>query len=158
DLLDRVCIALAAGRRTGRQRRHLARESILARSSHTSRTRRLHASAYAVLVQFEQCIPSFALRRRRSFFVAFDLRYRAGVFTPCSFRFLPVTDDRRPALFQFSVGRALAGSWFLIDLFCAVAIVATGTFVSAAIGNPGKSAGFTRCVIFAQASFVQADT
>ena len=110
-----------------------------------------------MLVQFQQCIPSFALRRRRSFFIAFDLRYRAGAFTPCSFRSLPVADDRRPSLFQFSVGRAFAGNWFLIHLFCAMAIVAAVTLVSAALVNSGPSAGFNSYAIFAQASFVQAD-
>ena len=55
------------------------------------------------------------------------------------------------------MGRAFAGNRFFIDLFCAVAAVATGTFVAAGIGDPGYSAGFASWFVFAQASFVQTD-
>ena len=55
------------------------------------------------------------------------------------------------------MGRAFAGGWFLIDLFCAMAIVATGAFVASGIDDSGYSAGFTHRVIFAQASPVQTD-
>src|SRR5690242_1594338 len=120
DLLGRVRVALASSRRPDRQRRYPAGESIPASSSYTNRARRLHASAYALLVRLEQCIPPFALRRRRSFLVAFDHRHRAGTVTACSFRSLPLIDDRRSGLFQFSVGRSFAGNWFSINLFCAV--------------------------------------
>src|SRR5437899_8438652 len=55
------------------------------------------------------------------------------------------------------MGRVFAGGWFLIDLFCAMAIVATGAFVASGIDDSGYSAGFTHCVLFAQASSVQTD-
>ena len=55
------------------------------------------------------------------------------------------------------MGRAFAGDGFFIDLFCAVAVVATGIFVAAGIGDPGYSAGFASWFVFAQGSFVQTD-
>ena len=53
------------------------------------------------------------------------------------------------------MGRAFAGGWFLIDLFCAMAIVATGAFAATGIDDSSYGAGFTHCVVFAQASSVQ---
>ncbi len=41
------------------------------------------------------------------------------------FVFVLVAHNRRTSLFQFSMGRAFAGDGFFIDLFCAVAAVAT---------------------------------
>ena len=41
------------------------------------------------------------------------------------FVFVLVAHNRRTSLFQFSMGRAFAGGGFFIDLFCAVAAVAT---------------------------------
>jgi hypothetical protein len=73
------------------------------------------------------------------------------------------------------MGRAFAGDGFFIDLFCALAVVATGTFVAAAVvwspafrrpeprkrGTPSSLdyilAGFANWFVFAQASFVQTD-
>src|SRR5215467_10632754 len=55
------------------------------------------------------------------------------------------------------MGRAFAGGWFLIDLFCPMAIVATGAFVASGIDDSGYSACFKDCVVFAQASSVQTD-
>src|SRR4030095_15058507 len=43
---------------------HVAGESIPAGSSRTNRSTRLHASADALLVVFEQRVPSFSLRQR----------------------------------------------------------------------------------------------
>ena len=88
-------------------------------------------------------------------FVAVDFRNRSGAFTRCSFCFLLVAHDRWPRVFQFSMGRSFAGDRFFIDLFCAMAAVAAGTFVAAGIGDPGYSAGFASWFVFAQVSFVQ---
>src|SRR5262249_29804953 len=63
----------------------------------------------------------------------------------------------RTNLFQFSVGRAALGNRFPIDLLCAMATVAAGTFVATATSDPDHSAGFTHCVVFAQGSSVQTD-
>ena len=68
-----------------------------------------------------------------------------------------VAHNRRPRLFQFSMGRPFAGDRFFIDLFRAVAAVATKTFVAAGIGDPGYGAGFASWFVFAQGSFVQTD-
>ena len=73
------------------------------------------------------------------------------------FVFVLVARNRRPGFFQFSMGRPFARDWFFIDLFCAVAAVATKTFVAAGIDDPGYSAGFASWFVFAQASFVQTD-
>ena len=55
------------------------------------------------------------------------------------------------------MGRPFAGDRFFIDLFRAVAAVATGTFVVAWIGDRGYGAGFASWFVFAQAPFVQTD-
>src|SRR5262249_8612492 len=73
------------------------------------------------------------------------------------FRFVLVAHNRRTSLFQFSMGCAFAGDRLFIDLFRAVAAVATETFVAAGISDPGYSAGFASWFVFAQASFVLID-
>ena len=72
---------------------------------------------------------SFSLRQRRFLFVAVDFRNRSGGSTRCSFCFVLVAHNRGPRLFQFSMGRPFAGDGFFIDLFCAVAAVATGVAI-----------------------------
>ena len=54
------------------------------------------------------------------------------------------------------MGRAFAGDWIFVDLFRALAAVATET-ASAGIDDPSYSAGFACRLVFAQASFVQID-
>src|SRR5258708_23651741 len=53
------------------------------------------------------------------------------------------------------MGRPLAGAWFFIDLFPAVAAVATRIFVASGPGDSGHTAGFASWFVFAQGSFVQ---
>ena len=55
------------------------------------------------------------------------------------------------------MGRPFAGDRFFIDLFRAVAAVATGIFVATGTGDPGYTTGFESWFVFAQASFVQTD-
>ena len=56
------------------------------------------------------------------------------------------------------MGRAFAGDWILVDLFCALAAVATGVAIVATISaSAWKLAGFASWFVFAQASFVQTD-
>ena len=55
------------------------------------------------------------------------------------------------------MGRPFAGDRFFIDLFRALAAVATKTFVAAGTADPGYSAGFASWFVFAQVSFVQTD-
>ncbi len=73
------------------------------------------------------------------------------------FVFVLVADNRRPGLFQFSMGRAFARDRFFVNFFCAVAAVAEGAFMLAEVTAPGYSAGFAGWIVFAQASFVQID-
>ena len=60
--LVEIARTLGAGGRTCWQQRRVARESIPAGSSGSTRTRRLHCVADALLVQLERCVSSFSLR------------------------------------------------------------------------------------------------
>ncbi len=73
------------------------------------------------------------------------------------FVFVLVAHNRRPGLFQFSMGRPFAGDGVSIDLFCAVASVATGVAIVATIIAVGQGTGVPCRIVFAQASSVQTD-
>jgi hypothetical protein len=51
------------------------------------------------------------------------------------------------------MGRAFAGDGFFIDLFCALAAVATGTCIRAGIGDPGYGHRFRKLVCFCSSFF-----
>ena len=87
DLSDRIRVAVGASGRTDRQRWCVARESVPAGSSRTTRQRRVRSFAHALLVQLEQRVSPFPLWRRRCPLVAFDLRDRACAVARRSFLF-----------------------------------------------------------------------
>src|SRR5205823_10506046 len=55
------------------------------------------------------------------------------------------------------MGRAFAGNRLFIDIFFALAAMATKTFGAAGSDDPRYNAGFASRFVFAQASFVQTD-
>ena len=55
------------------------------------------------------------------------------------------------------MGRAFAGNRLFIDVFFALAAMATKTFGAAGSDDPRYNAGFACRLVFAQASFVQTD-
>jgi hypothetical protein len=59
--------------------------------------------------------------------------------------------------FQFSMGRPFAGDELFVDVFCAVAAVASGLLIVARISAVAHAAGVACWIVFAQASFVQTD-
>src|SRR4029077_9247160 len=155
-LFDRIPVALGASGWTDWQRRDVAPESVPAGRSRTTWARRVRSVADTLLVQLEQRVSSFPLRRRRCSFVAFNFRDRAGAFTRRAFFVLPVAHRCRTNLPQFSMGRSPARDRLSSHLFCALATLAKGAFVVAGIDDPGYSrAGFARGFVFAQVSSVQ---
>src|SRR5438067_9577483 len=158
DLLHRVRFILGASGWPDRQRRDFTGESIPASGPRTSWTRRILSIADALLVQLEQCVSAFSLRRWRCSLVAPDSRHRPGSFAGGTFCLLPVALHCWTNLFQFSMGRSPDRNWFFIHFPRAVATLANGADVVAGLSIPGYSrAGFTRGFVFAETSLVQTD-
>src|SRR6266536_811013 len=129
-LLNRVRFALGPSGWADWQQRDLADKSISSGGSRTTRRPRLLALADALLVQFEQCISSFPLRRRCRFVVAPNRRSRSGRFAHRTVRLLPVAYDRWTSFSELSMGHSAAGDGLFGDLSRAVAKLAkawTGT-------------------------------
>src|ERR1051326_6138173 len=74
NLFNRARVPLGPSRRTCRQQRRVACQSILAGGSCSRWIRRLHSVADALLVWLERYVSPSSLRRRVPFFVAADSR------------------------------------------------------------------------------------
>ena len=147
-LLNRVRFSLGPSGRTYWQQRDLANKSISAGDSRTTRRPRLLAVADALLVQFEQCISSFSLRRRCRFVVPPNRRIRSGVFAHRAVRLLLVPYDRWTSFSELSMGHSASGDGLFGDLSRAMATLAkawTGT------------TSLARSVVSAQAAAFQID-
>src|SRR6266542_4520184 len=147
-LLNRVRFGFGASGLAYWQRWNFADKSISTGGSRTTRRPRLLAVADTLLVQFEQCISSFSLRRRCRFVVAPDRRTRSGGFAYRTVRLLPVTYARWTDFSQLPMGHSAAGDGLFGDLSRTVANLAkawTGT-----TGLAGRA-------VFAQAAAFQID-
>ena len=109
---------------------------------------RLFSPANTLLARLEQRLSKFPMRWRRCSFVAFDFRNRTGAFTRRAFCFLPVTHDRWTSVSQLSMGRSLARDRLFVDLFCAVAAMATGPDMVARVSTPGYGCSVSRGALF----------
>ena len=113
-----------------------------------ARRPRLLAVADTLLVQFEQRISSFSLRRRCCFVVALNCRICPGGFADRAVCFLPVAYDRRTNFSKLSMGHSAAGDRLFGDISRAVA-----TLAEARKGGTGLA----RRAVFAQAPPFQID-
>src|SRR6266498_2742461 len=147
-LLNRVRFVVGASGRAYWQRWNLADKSISTGGSRTTRRPRLLAVADTLLVQFEQCISSFSLRRRCRFVVAPDRRTRSGGFAYRTVRLLPVTYDRWTNFSQLPMGHSAAGNGLFRDLSRTVSNLA-----KALTGTTGLACR----AVFAQAAAFQID-
>jgi len=147
-LLNRVRFALGASGRAYWQQRDLADKSISTGGSRPTRRPRLLTVADALLVQFEQCISSFSLRRRCRFVIAPNRRIRSSGFAHRAVCFLPVTYDRWTNFSQLSMGHSAAGDGLFGDLSRAVANLAKAWT---------RTTSLARRAVFAQAAPFQID-
>src|SRR4029450_4849329 len=108
-LLNRVRFALGPSGRAYWQRWNRAGKSVSTSRSRTTRRPRLLVVADALLVQFEQCISAFSMRRRCRFVVALNRRSRSGVFAHRAVRLLSVPHDRWTSFSELSMGHSAAG-------------------------------------------------
>src|SRR4030095_6723964 len=94
-------------------------------------------------------VSTFPLRWRRCPFVASDFRRRTCAFAHCAFCLLPVTHHCWTSVSQLSMGCSALGDRLFVDLSRAMAAMAAGADVVAAVirlrmatarqGNPGYS-------------------
>ena len=133
DLFSRVPIAVDADGRTCRQRRRVAGESVFAGSSWPSRARRLRLLPTLCWFNSSDAFLHFLCGSGVlcSLFLIFGIA--PAVSLVALFVLVLVAHNCRTGLFQFSMGRAFAGDWVFIDLFCTVAAVATGVAIVATI-------------------------